>query len=120
MYALDRPHGFAVAGAAVIAAGAYELTPLKRHFRRRCQESTGSGLGYGLCCLGSSAALMVILVALSVMSVIWMVVITVLALDQKLLPPKAAVDVPVALAIAGLGVLIVLAPATVPGLMPPM
>ena len=120
VYALDRPHGFAVAGAAVIAAGGYELTPLKRHFRRRCQQSTGSGLGYGLCCLGSSAGLMVILVALSVMSVAWMAVITVLALGQKLLPAKAAVDVPVALAIAGLGVLIVLAPASVPGLMPPM
>jgi predicted metal-binding membrane protein len=120
VYALDRPHGFAVAGAAVIAAGGYELTPLKRHFRRRCQQSTGSGLGYGLCCLGSSAGLMVVLVALSVMSVIWMAVITVLALGQKLLPAKAAVDVPVALAIAGLGVLIVLAPASVPGLMPPM
>jgi predicted metal-binding membrane protein len=120
VYLLYRPHGFAVAGAVVIAAGAYELTPLKRHFRRRCQESTGSGLGYGLCCLGSSAGLMVILVALSVMSVAWMAVITVLALGQKLLPAKAALDVPLALAIAGLGVLIVLAPASVPGLTPPM
>ena len=120
VYVLYRPHGFAVAGAVVIAAGAYELTPLKRHFRRRCQESTGSGLGYGLCCLGSSAGLTVILVAVSVMSAAWMAVITVLALGQKLLPAKAAVDVPLALAIAGLGVLIVLAPASVPGLMPPM
>jgi predicted metal-binding membrane protein len=109
-----------VAGAIVIAAGAYEFTPLKRHFRRRCQESTGSGLGYGLCCLGSSIGLMVILVALSVMSVIWMSVVAVLALGQKLLPAKAAVDVPLALAIVGLGILIVLAPAAVPGLMPPM
>jgi predicted metal-binding membrane protein len=120
VYALYRPHGVAVAGAIVIAAGAYEFTPLKRHFRRRCQESTGSGLGYGLCCLGSSIGLMVILVALSVMSVIWMSVIAVLALGQKLLPAKAAVDVPVALAIVGLGILIVLAPAVVPGLIPPM
>jgi predicted metal-binding membrane protein len=63
---------------------------------------------------------MVILVALSVMSVIWMSVIAVLALGQKLLPAKAAVDVPLALAIVGLGILIVLAPAAVPGLMPPM
>jgi predicted metal-binding membrane protein len=120
VYALYQPHGVAVAGAIVIAAGAYEFTPLKRHFRRRCQESTGSGLGYGLCCLGSSIGLMVILVALSVMSVIWMSVIAVLALGQKLLPAKAAVDVPLALAIVGLGILIVLAPAAVPGLMPPM
>ena len=104
----------------MIAAGAYELTPLKRHFRRRCQESTGSGLGYGLCCVGSSAGLMVMLVALSVMSVIWMSVITVLTLGQKFLPPKVAVDVPLALAIAGLGILIVLAPASVPAITPPM
>jgi predicted metal-binding membrane protein len=120
VYALYRPHGVIVAGAIVIAAGAYEFTPLKQHFRRRCQESTGSGLGYGLCCLGSSIGLMVMLVALSVMSVIWMSVIAILALGQKVLPAKAAVDVPLALAIVGLGILIVLAPASVPGLMPPM
>jgi predicted metal-binding membrane protein len=120
VYALYRPHGVVVAGAVVIAAGAYELTPLKQHFRRRCQEITGSGFGYGLCCLGSSIGLMAMLVALSVMSVIWMAVITVLALGQKLLPAKRAVDVPLALAIAGLGILIVLAPAAVPGITPPM
>jgi predicted metal-binding membrane protein len=120
VYALYRPHGFVLAGAVVIAAGAYELTPLKRHFRRRCQDAAGSGFGYGLCCLGSSIGLMVILVALSVMSVIWMAVITVLALGQKLLPAKAAVDVPLALGIVGLGILIILAPASVPGVMPPM
>ena len=120
VYALYRPHGFAVAGAVVIAAGAYEFTPLKQHFRRLCRESTGSGFGFGLCCLGSSIGLMVMLVALSVMSVIWMSVIAVLALGQKLLPAKAAVDVPLALAIVGLGILIVLAPASVPGLTPPM
>jgi predicted metal-binding membrane protein len=120
VYALYRPHGFVLAGAVVIAAGAYEFTPLKRHFRRRCQDAAGSGFGYGLCCLGSSIGLMVILVALSVMSVIWMAVITVLALGQKLLPAKAVVDVPLALGIVGLGILIILAPASVPGVMPPM
>src|SRR2546427_8002542 len=38
VYALDRPHGSLAAGALVIAAGVYELTPLKQHFRRRCRE----------------------------------------------------------------------------------
>jgi len=104
----------------VIAAGAYEFTPLKQHFRRLCRESTGSGFGFGLCCLGSSIGLMVMLVALIVMSVIWMSVITVLALGQKLLPAKASVDVPLALVIVRLGILIVLSPASVPGLTPPM
>src|SRR5215472_10814152 len=103
VYALYRPHGPAAAGAVAIAAGVYELTPLKRHFRRRCRESVRSGFGFGLCCVGSSIGLMVLLVALGVMSVAWMAVITVLALAQKLAPARAAVDVPLALAIVGLG-----------------
>jgi predicted metal-binding membrane protein len=63
---------------------------------------------------------MLMLVAVSVMSVTWMSVIAVLVLAQKLLPAKAAIDVPVALAIIGLGIRIVIAPSSVPGLMPPM
>jgi predicted metal-binding membrane protein len=59
-------------------------------------------------------------VALGVMSVAWMAVIAVLVLAQKLLPPKAILDVAVALAIVGLGVAIVLEPSWIPGLMPPM
>jgi len=120
VYALYRPHGPAAAGTVAIAAGVYELTPLKRHFRRRCRESVRSGFGFGLCCVGSSLGLMALLVALGVMSVAWMAVVTVLALAQKLLPARAAVDVPLALAIVGLGIWIVLAPSSVPGLVPPM
>ena len=120
VYALYRPHGSFAAGAVVIAAGVYELTPLKQHFRRRCRESVGSGFEFGLYCVGSSIGLMLMLVALGVMSVTWMSVIAVLVLAQKLLPAKAAIDVPLALAIVGLGILIVIAPSSVPGLTPPM
>jgi predicted metal-binding membrane protein len=118
-YALDRPHGSLAAGVVVIAAGAYELTPVKRHFRERCHEDAGSGLGFGLCCAGSTIGLMAMLVALDVMSLFWMSVVTVLACAQKLLPAKAAIDVPLALAIVGLGLVIVFAPSLVPGLTPP-
>jgi len=86
-------------------------------YRRRCRESVRSGFAFGLCCAGSSIGLMLMLVALSVMSVTWMSMIAVLVLAQKLLPPKAAIDM--ALAITGLGILIVIAPASVPGLTPP-
>ena len=120
VYAVDRPHGTLVAGVVTIAAGIYEFTPLKQHYRRRCLESTDSGLGFGLCCAGSTLGLMAVLVALGVMSVPWMVVIAVIALAQKLLPPFPVVDVPLALAITGLGFLIVIMPAAVPGLAPPM
>jgi len=120
VYAAYRPHGRLAAGAVVIAAAVYEVTPLKRRFRRRCREATGSGFKFGLCCAGSSAGLMAMLVALGVMSITWMVVIAVLVLAQKLLPAKTAIDLPLALVIAGLGVLIVITPSLVPGLSPPM
>jgi predicted metal-binding membrane protein len=118
--ALYRPHGTLLAGAVAIAAGVYELTPLKRHFRRRCHQDVHSGLRFGLYCVGSSIGLMLMLVALGVMSITWMVVITVLGVAQKLLPAKAGLDVPLALAIVGLGILIIVAPGSVPGLTPAM
>jgi predicted metal-binding membrane protein len=120
VYGLYRPHGSVAAGAVVIAAGAYELTPPKRRFRRACREGADSGLAFGVCCVGSSIGLMAMLVALGVMSITWMAAIAVLATAQKLLPANAAIDVPLALAITGLGILIAMAPSTVPGLMPPM
>jgi predicted metal-binding membrane protein len=120
VYALYRQHGSSAAGALVIAAGVYELTRFKRECRRRCRESVRSGFEFGVYCVGSSIGLMLILVALGVMSITWMSAIAVLVLAQKLLPPRAAIDVPLALAIIGLGILIVVAPASVPGLTPPM
>jgi predicted metal-binding membrane protein len=120
VYALYRPHGTFAAGAVVIAAGVYELTPLKQRSRRRCRERVRGGFEFGRHCLGSSIGMMLMLVTLSVMSVIWMSVVAVLVLGQKLLPANAAIDVPLALAIVGLGIVILIAPASVPGLMPPM
>jgi predicted metal-binding membrane protein len=67
-----------------------------------------------------SLGLMAMLVALGVISITWMAVIAVLVLAQKLLPAKTAIDLPLSLAVAGLGVMIVIAPSLVPGLSPPM
>jgi predicted metal-binding membrane protein len=120
VYAVYRPHGSFAAGAIVIAAGLYELTPLKQFFRRRCRENVRSGFEFGLDCVGSSIGLMLVLMALGVTSVEWMSVIAVLVVAQKLLSARAAIDVPLALAIVGLGILIVIAPSSVPGLMPAM
>jgi predicted metal-binding membrane protein len=120
VYVLYRPHEPIVAGAVAIAAGIYEFTPLKRHCRRRCRESTRSGVGFGLHCVGSSIGLMLMLVALGVMSITWMSVIALLVLAQKLLPPITVLDVPLALAIVGLGLMILIAPSSVPGITPPM
>jgi predicted metal-binding membrane protein len=89
-----------------VAAGLYELTPPKRRCRERCREESRSGLAFGVHCVGSSLGLMAMFVALGVMSVAWMVVVTVVALAQKLLPPRGSIDVPLALAIVLAGLIV--------------
>jgi predicted metal-binding membrane protein len=122
VYALYRPHGTAAAGALTLAAGAYELTPMKRRFREKCQyhRVSSSGLELGPCCAGSSLGLMVMFLALGVMSVTWMAVISAVVLLQKLSRPRAAVDVPVAIAIIGLGIAVLAVPSALPGVISPM
>ena len=115
-YAVYQPHGTAAAGALTVAAGLYELTPLKRACRRRCREHVRSGFGFGLYCVGSSIGLMVMLLALGAMSVTWSCIVATVVLVQKLLAPRAFVDVPVALAILTLGIVVTVAPSAVPGL----
>jgi predicted metal-binding membrane protein len=63
---------------------------------------------------------MLVLLALGVMSATWMSLIAAVVFVQKLVPEQRVVDVPLALAIMGLGILIVGAPALVPGLNPRM
>jgi predicted metal-binding membrane protein len=116
VYALYQPHGTFVAGVLTVAAGVYELTPLKRGFRRRCRESVRSGFEFGIYCVGSSIGLMVMLLALGAMSVAWMGVVAGVILVQKLLPPRAFIDAPFAVAIVVTGVLVAVAPSSIPGL----
>jgi predicted metal-binding membrane protein len=120
VYGLYRPHGSVAAGALTVAAGVYELTPLKQEFRRNCRASCRSGFELGLYCVGSSIGLMLMLVTLGVMSLMWTSVIAILVAAQKLLPPKRASDLPLALGIIGLGILLIMAPSWIPGVVPPM
>ncbi len=120
VYAVYRPHGALIAGLVTIAAGLYELMPLKQTCRSRCCSAGHSGFTFGLCCLGSSLGLMLMQVALGIMSIAWMVVASILVVGQKLLAPKPSIDRPIALAIILLGALIIVAPSSVPGLMPAM
>jgi predicted metal-binding membrane protein len=115
-YALYHPHGTAIAGALTVAAGLYELTPLKRACRLRCRQNVGSGSWFGLYCIGSSIGLMLVLLAVGAMSVTWMGVVAALVAAQKLLPPRPVLDVPLALSIVGLGIAIAAAPSSIPGI----
>ena len=69
------------------AAGVYELTPIKRHFRLQCHEKARPGLVFGLDRIGSSAGLMAMLVVLGVMSITWMTVIAIVVVAERSCPP---------------------------------
>jgi predicted metal-binding membrane protein len=120
VYALYQPHGTFVAGALTVAAGVYELTPLKRNCRRRCRERVRSGFAFGIYCVGSSLGLMVMLLALGAMSITWMGVVAALVVVQKLVPPRVFIDEPLAMSIIAVGILVVVAPSSIPGLTPTM
>ena len=114
-----------VAGAAIVAAGIYELTPLKRRSLRRCRRASHpesplrSGLGHGLDCVGCSGGLMAVLFALGVMSVFWMALVAVAIFAEKVLPYGARLAAPVAVALVALGIWVGVSPASVPGLTQP-
>jgi predicted metal-binding membrane protein len=114
-----------VAGGVILAAGIYELTPLKQLCLRRCRgpHSEGpalrSGLANGLYCVGCSGGLMAVLFALGVMSLVWMVVVAVVIFAEKVLPQGQRLSRAVAIALLALGIWVAFSPSTVPGLTEP-
>lgn len=114
-----------VAGSLIVAAGIYELTPLKQRSLRRCrslQHSAGAfhgGLAHGLDCVGCSGGLMVVLFAVGVMSLFWMAVVAAAIFAEKVLPQGFRLSRVLAPAVVVLGIWVGMAPASVPGLTEP-
>jgi predicted metal-binding membrane protein len=95
-----------LAGAILIGAGAYQLTPLKGGCLTRCRSPLGflmsnwregaggafrMGLRHGGHCLGCCWALMGVLFAVGVMNLAWVGVLTVFILVEKIAPTGARV-----------------------------
>jgi predicted metal-binding membrane protein len=122
--AWDRGGPYA-AGGVIVAAGLYELTPLKRLSLRRCRSALHganafrSGLAHGLHCVGCSGALMAVLFVLGVMSFFWMAVVAVAIFAEKVLPRGPRLVPAFAVALAALGIWVAASPASVPGLTEP-
>jgi predicted metal-binding membrane protein len=114
-----------VAGAVIVAAGLYELTPLKRLALQRCRSphpdgpALASGVANGRQCVGCSGGLMAVLFALGVMSVLWMVVVAAVIFAEKVLPQGLRLRRPVAVALLALGIWVAFSPSSVPGLTEP-
>ena len=123
-----------VAGAALLAAGLYQLTPLKDVCLRHCRSplhfllhgwrpgrigAVRMGMEHGAYCLGCCWGLMLALFALGVMSLFWMAVVGAVILVEKLAPRGQQLSRLVAVSLLALGVWVTAAPASVPGLVQP-
>jgi predicted metal-binding membrane protein len=119
-----------VAGAVILAAALYEVTPAKARCLHHCRRpelladrwrpgrfgALLAGLEHGGFCVGSSWALMAVLFALGVMNVAWMAALAVVVAIEKLLPSeRIAIGATVA-SVAALAFAVAFAPGHVPGL----
>ena len=107
-------------GPLIAAAGLYGLTPLKRTCLRRCRNPLGflmrherhgplaTGVLHGGYCVGCCAGLMVVLLAVGMMSVLWMVVVAALIAAEKTAPLGERLVTPIGVALVATGVLVTL------------
>ena len=126
--------GRAIAGATIIVAAVYELTPLKDVCLGKCRSPLGFLLGSwrdgvlgglrmgaknGAWCVGCCWALMATLFALGVMSIPWMAIVAGLIAIEKTLPWRRTATYATAGLLLVLGVLILAAPDAIPWLTVP-
>jgi predicted metal-binding membrane protein len=120
-----------VAGAVLIGAAVYELTPLKDVCLGKCRSPLGFLLGswrdgaagamkmgvrHGAWCIGCCWALMLSLFALGVMSVVWMAVVAGLIAFEKLIPSRRLATYGTAVVLLVLGIVVLAVPDALPGL----
>jgi predicted metal-binding membrane protein len=123
-----------VAGATLVAAAGYELTPLKDVCLAKCRSPLGflllawrdgrwgalsMGARHGAWCVGCCWALMASLFALGVMSLAWMAFVAALIALEKTLPSDRGVTYLTAGLLLALGIVLIAAPDAVPGLTVP-
>jgi predicted metal-binding membrane protein len=127
--------GRPIAGATLLVAAVYELTPLKEVCLGKCRSPLGVLLGSwrdgfggalrmgaknGAWCLGCCWALMASLFALGVMSVPWMAVVAGLIAVEKTLPWRRIATYGTAVVLLVFAILVLAAPSALPGLTIPM
>jgi predicted metal-binding membrane protein len=120
-----------VAGATLLAAAAYEFTPLKDVCLGKCRSPLGMLLGSwrggwagalrmgatsAAWCVGCCWALMASLFALGLMSIAWMAFVAGLIAAEKMLPWRRVATYGTALMLTTLGVLLLAVPDAVPAL----
>lgn len=123
--------GQSLAGATIVIAAVYELTPLKDVCLGKCRSPLGVLLGSwrdgwsgalrmgaknGAWCVGCCWALMASLFALGLMSIVWMALVAALIAIEKTVPWRRAATYTTAAVLLTLGVLLLTAPEAIPAL----
>jgi predicted metal-binding membrane protein len=125
--AAAEPWAARVAGGVLLAAAAWQLTPLKSVCLKHCRTpmsvflrfsgSTARPLGaarmgatHGLYCLGCCWALMAVLVAMGTMTIAWMIALAALIMLEKNAPWGERVAMGAAVVFAVLGVMLFIRP----------
>jgi predicted metal-binding membrane protein len=122
---LDGPMGRLaprIAGAVLITVGLYQWTPMKAACLRHCRSpieaisahwrpgpwgSFRLGLHHGFYCLGCCWALMLVLFVTGAMNLVWVALLSVLVLAEKLLPRGLPLGRIAGLALAAWGVFLI-------------
>lgn len=122
-YAVYRGVPHWAAGGTLLAAGVYQLTPLKAACLRHCRSplhflvrgrrgplgALRMGLEHAAYCVGCCAGLMAALFALGVMSLFWMAVAAAAILAEKVLPRGEALARLMSPALVALGIWVLVA-----------
>jgi len=123
-----------IAGATLVVAAVYQVTPLKDVCLGKCRSPLGFLLGSwregkagalqmgaknGAWCVGCCWALMAALFALGVMSVAWMALIAGVIAVEKMLPWRQVATYATAALLLCLGALVLIGPSTIPGFTTP-
>ena len=111
-----------VSGAILIAAGAYQLTPLKNTCLAHCKSALGfimthwragnagalhMGVTHGIYCLGCCWALMCVLFAVGVMNLFWVAALSLLVLLEKVSPAGSLIAKISGIAMIAAGILVI-------------
>jgi len=113
-----RTYGLVIGGLTLIAAGVYQLTPLKYLCLSQCRSPMGflltswrdgalgafrMGLHHGAYCLGCCWSLMAVLFVVGTMNLVWMGILSMVIFVEKIVPHGVEMGKATGLALIALG-----------------
>ena len=97
-------------GALFVLAGVYQFTGAKRRLLQR--HDPGTGVSYGLRCVGASWALMSVLLVVGVMNIAWMAAVSVVCLGEKASTRRTALATVLGAVLIACGLVVLIEPRT--------